>query len=136
VFLSAVLEHCPEPADLLAELNWLLKPEGRLLLSAPHFHHVHGEPHDYYRFTGFGLRHLMESQGFRVLRIVPVGGLIGFGATLLSTGFWAVAGGWRGLWTPAYHLHRLWVAATYRLDRLIDTSRKFALGYLALGEKP
>jgi SAM-dependent methyltransferase len=135
VFLSAVLEHCPNPADLLTELNRLLKPGGRLLLSAPHFHHLHGEPHDYYRFTRFGLNHLMGSAGFRVTSIVPVGGLIGFMSTLLSTGFWAVIGGCRWLWGGAYHLHRGWVALTYHMDRMIDTSRKFALGYLALGEK-
>ena len=35
---------------------------------------IHGEPNDYWRFTKFGLKHLFEEAGFKILCIDRVGG--------------------------------------------------------------
>lgn len=69
-----VLEHVEEPAALLVEARRVLKPGGSLILTAPHIWNEHEMPHDYYRFTRYGLRHLLETAGFRIVEIRPMAG--------------------------------------------------------------
>ncbi len=71
---TQVLEHVREPKALLAELFRVLKPGGRLLLTAPQGWYEHQTPHDYFRFTSFALRYLLEKAGFKVEELEPIGG--------------------------------------------------------------
>ena len=50
---------------------------GRLWLSAPLFYEEHEAPHDFFRYTQFGIRHLLESARFRVLSIQRLEGYLG-----------------------------------------------------------
>lgn len=61
-----VLEHVPDPALFLGEIRRVLKPQGRLLLTMPFMFEQHEVPLDYQRYTEFGLRRLLETQGFEV----------------------------------------------------------------------
>ena len=58
------LEHVREPARVLCELARTLAPGGRLLLIAPHEWEEHQQPHDYYRYTRYGLEYLLRQAGF------------------------------------------------------------------------
>ncbi len=69
-----VLEHVPKPSVLMAEMCRVLTPGGTLVLTAPHIWGIHEEPHDYFRFTPFGLRHLAESAGLTVEQVTPLAG--------------------------------------------------------------
>ncbi|MBI3536080.1 MAG: methyltransferase domain-containing protein [Chloroflexi bacterium] len=71
---SQVLEHVPEPSALLREAHRVLKTKGQLLLSAPMYWHHHEDPFDFYRYTRYGLSHLIESAGFQIVQIVQQGG--------------------------------------------------------------
>ncbi len=68
------LEHVRKPARVIEELGRTLRPGGRLLLIVPHEWEEHQQPHDYFRYTRYGVRYLLESAGFRDIRIEPVGG--------------------------------------------------------------
>jgi SAM-dependent methyltransferase len=104
VVLTQVLEHLPEPAEVLAELHRVLKPGGNLWLTAPLFYAEHERPYDYFRYTQFGLRHLLEAAGFTVLEVEWLEGYLGtlsYQARLMSRTLPASAaaygGGARGL---------------------------------------
>src|SRR5215212_3077203 len=87
VVLTQVLEHLPDPATVLAELHRVLRPGGTLWLTAPLFYAEHEKPYDFFRYTQFGLRHLLEGAGFTVREIEWMEGYLGtlsYQARLLS----------------------------------------------------
>jgi SAM-dependent methyltransferase len=77
IFCNQVLEHLPEPAAALTELHRVLKPSGRILLSAPLYYPEHQVPYDFYRYTRFSLRRLFEGAGFEIERIDWLEGYFG-----------------------------------------------------------
>ena len=62
VLLTQVLEHIPEPATVLAELNRVLKPGGTLWLTAPLFYAEHERPYDIFTLHRYGLRHCARAR--------------------------------------------------------------------------
>ena len=90
VLCTQVIEHVPRPWDALAELARVLAPGGTLVLTAPHLSVVHEAPHDFYRYTKYGLASLCERSGLEVVEVSPTGGLLTFlghgaSAALMST---------------------------------------------------
>lgn len=61
---TEVLEHIPEPRQLLAQAYRSLRPGGRLLLTAPFAARWHFIPYDYWRYTPSGLDLLLRDTGF------------------------------------------------------------------------
>lgn len=78
VICTEVLEHLPDPRLCLREVVRVLSLGGYVYVTAPMLWSLHYEPHDYYRFTGYGLRVLAEEVGLEVLRVEPIGGLLSF----------------------------------------------------------
>jgi SAM-dependent methyltransferase len=78
VLCTQVLEHVPEPRHVLMEIHRVLKPGGRLFLTAPQSWHQHQKPYDFYRYTSFGLQYLVEQAGLSVESIDPMGGYFWF----------------------------------------------------------
>ncbi len=74
VLCNQVLEHVPEPGRAVGEMARVLKPGGHLILTAPHIWGIQEEPHDYYRFTPYGLRYLGERAGLEVVAVRPLAG--------------------------------------------------------------
>lgn len=135
VFCSQVLEHDPAPAALLAELRRVLKPGGVLLISVPHLSRIHDAPHDYFRFTAYGLRELLTAAGFDVETITPAGGFLVFLKHNLNVALLAVfeslpvikilAAACACLTTP------VWAA----LDLVLDPGGIFPMNYFARARK-
>lgn len=74
VMATQTLEHVADPAFAVGEFRRVLKPGGVLILTAPFYWPLHEEPFDYYRYTKYGLLHLLESHGFSVHEIRADGG--------------------------------------------------------------
>jgi SAM-dependent methyltransferase len=73
-FVLEVLEHVVSPDLAISELRRVLAPRGVLVLSTPFLFEIHEGPHDYYRFTEHGLRHLLR--GFDDCTIVRRNGYL------------------------------------------------------------
>jgi SAM-dependent methyltransferase len=74
VLCTETLEHIAEPGAFLRETARVLRPGGRLFLTAPLQFREHQEPHDYFRYTRHGVRRLLDAAGFAVESIDPEGG--------------------------------------------------------------
>jgi ubiquinone/menaquinone biosynthesis C-methylase UbiE len=74
VFSSQVIEHVEDTHAMISELNRVLVKDGFAILSLPFTWQLHEEPHDFYRFSKYGIRYLMEVKGFEVLEINANGG--------------------------------------------------------------
>lgn len=136
VFCSQVLEHEREPAALLAELHRVSKPGAALVLSAPHLSRLHDEPHDYYRYTGYGLRSLAEGAGFSVEEVDVAGGMLSFlGHTTAVFGL-AVLGPVPIIGALARFKLRVVSPICAALDRALDPRGVFALNWMLWGRKP
>jgi SAM-dependent methyltransferase len=74
VVTISVMEHLHEPQLFLSETFRIMKKGGNLILQVPWQWHIHEGPHDYYRYTPYGLQYLLEKAGFTVHEIVPTTG--------------------------------------------------------------
>ncbi len=125
------LEHVREPACVVAELARVLKPGGSLLVVAPQEWEVHQAPHDYWRYTRYGVRYLLERAGFAQIRVLAAGGFF----TLLARRLLNALQFFRGLWfvvaALALAIPALVLPAFDRLDR----ERNFTLGYICTARR-
>jgi len=71
VIMTEVLEHLREPKFVLGEIFRILKKGGVLLLTTPMTWPLHEVPNDFFRYTCFGLRYLLEEAGFIDIKIKP-----------------------------------------------------------------
>lgn len=133
VLSTTVMEHLERPQDAMNEMARILKPGGHLILSVPLFWHLHEEPRDFFRYTKYGIAHLMRSSGLEVAEIQPLSGFVVMAAAEFC--YWLEAitfptplariaqsiaqnGGW--------FLHR----------RGWDRTEAFTWLYIAVGRKP
>jgi SAM-dependent methyltransferase len=132
-----VLEHVPDPFRAIGEIYRILAPGGTLIVSVPHLSHLHDEPHDYYRYTQYGLTYLLEQAGFTVTHLHQRGGLFSFlghqvSSIMLGT-LWRVPVVRRITWfLNSWLITRL----CYRLDMIFSQWGIFASGYTAVARKP
>lgn len=75
VILSDVLEHIRKPEELIAEIHRIMKPNGKFILNIPFFYWLHEQPFDYFRYTQFALKSMLEDAGFTVMKLEPMGGV-------------------------------------------------------------
>ncbi len=69
VVVGEVLEHVHAPHVAIDNIHRLLTPGGSLILTTPFIFPIHDRPHDYFRFTHYGLELLLRD--FHEVRITP-----------------------------------------------------------------
>jgi SAM-dependent methyltransferase len=129
------IEHLREPGRALGEMSRTLRPGATLLIAAPHEWEVHQAPHDYFRYTRYGLAYLLERAGFDVVEMRPAGGYFRLLARRLLNGLQFFTGGVRWLFfIPAAILLVPPALVLPWLD-FLDTDKNFTVGYVCTARK-
>lgn len=68
ILCTEVLEHLHSPWIAISEMKRVLKPGGKLILTTRFIFPIHEAPHDYYRYTEYGLKHLFKDWNIRELQ--------------------------------------------------------------------
>jgi SAM-dependent methyltransferase len=84
VILSEVIEHVVNPMQALLEIQRVLKKGGLLFLTWPFMHPLHELPHDYARYTEFGMNHLLQKSGFQLETLTRRGDFITLGLAMIE----------------------------------------------------
>jgi len=71
--MISVLEHLPDPASALKEARRITKKGGVFITITIQNYRLHDIPFDYFRYTRFGLKKLLEGSRFKVIKITPLG---------------------------------------------------------------
>jgi len=67
VVTNQVFEHVFNLDIFLFEVNRVLKKEGKLLMTVPFVWDEHEQPYDFAQYTSFGLKSLLEKNGFEIV---------------------------------------------------------------------
>jgi SAM-dependent methyltransferase len=148
VFCTQTLEHIRVPLNVLEEFYRVLKPGGQLWLTAPLYYEEHEAPHDYFRYTKFGLAALLEQAGFAVKRLDWLEGYYGtlayqlrLAACSLPRHPWFYGRGITGvMWAAVIWLGRPLCALLSALFSRLDVKRKVtfaghAINYLVVAQR-
>jgi len=129
-----VLEYVTRPQAALSEIRRVLKRGGKLILATPFLHRA-DTPHDYWRFTEYGLRYLLQQTGFDVVWLRAQGSALGVAVNILKYAIYAQPAGWRRRWLG--YTARPVLSLLWRLDgptaRRLTVLATFSTGYLAMG---
>jgi ubiquinone/menaquinone biosynthesis C-methylase UbiE len=74
ILSTQVLEHVEYPEKAASEMCRVLKEGGHVLATVPQWNELHEEPHDFWRYTCFGMKSLFERNGFKVIAFEQTGG--------------------------------------------------------------
>ena len=143
VLCTEVLEHVPEPIRAAMEFSRIVKPGGKLILTAPLGSGLHQEPYHFYGgYTPHWYRRFLSDAGFEEIQIEPNGGFFSFYGQecmrfLLALAPWR---GWRQLcWLPYWCFGLPWclsvVILSKLLDRLDPVPGGFTVGYHVLAKR-
>jgi SAM-dependent methyltransferase len=133
----SALEHMARPWVVLGEMRRICRPGGRIVICVPHLSRLHEEPHDYFRFTPYGLAALGRSAGLHVDQVETVGGLFSMLghqiSTIVLTLGWVVP---LVRWLVFALNFFLVVWPCVMLDRLLRAHVKFPLNVIAVFRVP
>ena len=68
VLSNQVFEHVFNPNEFLREINRVAKIDGLFLITVPFVWDEHEQPHDYARYSSFGLKYILDENGFEIIQ--------------------------------------------------------------------
>lgn len=75
IIISELLEHVPDPENVIMEAFRVLKKGGKCFITIPFLYRVHPDPEDHQRWTDFKLANVCKRIGFNILELRPMGGV-------------------------------------------------------------
>ena len=136
----SVLEHLCEPQMMLNEAFRILKPGGSIVLQVPWQWWIHEAPYDFFRYTPYGLRYMLERAGYVNIVVQSQSGY--FTTTVLKWNYFTgrlVRGPKPLRWLIMAALVPLWYVGQKLAPFLDKLDRNWALessGYYATAKKP
>jgi SAM-dependent methyltransferase len=130
-----VLEHTSDPGRVVAELARVLDRGAPLLLVAPQEWGVHQPPHDYFRFTRYGLESLLTRSGFERLEIRPAGGFFTLLGRRVLDSVLYFQGGARWLLLPFVAALAVPAGLLVPLLDFLDREKNTTLAYICVARK-
>jgi SAM-dependent methyltransferase len=133
---TAVLEHLEEPEQAIRECFRVLKNDGFAIYSVPFIWHLHEEPRDFFRYSEYGLRHLFEKSGFKVIEIFP---LSGFAVTFIQLHLYLVKGKLDKGIIKRLGVFRLYLYMCTKFGLFVnryDNSKQLTWMYTVVAQKP
>ena len=130
ILCMVVLEHTRNPRQVLLEFARVLKSDGMLVMVVPFLWEEHQIPHDYFRFTRYGVHSLFESSSLRLDLLSPIGGFFWLCARR-SVGLLSFfQRGWRWMLFPflAPFFGLLFPLILYFMDDM-DQEKNYSLGF-------
>lgn len=114
VLATEVFEHVFEPERFLSEVSRVLKPGGKLLITVPFAWPEHEQPFDYSRYTSFGLKYILEKNGFQIILQRKTGNFVLAIGQLINEYFYEVFIQYR----PVYQISRITIFPFLTLSTL------------------
>ena len=84
---TEVLEHCPNPQEILDEVARVLQDDACFFMTVPFIWNLHEVPYDEHRYTPFSLKRYLENSNFEIVEMKGFGGWNSFLG--LSLSLWA-----------------------------------------------
>lgn len=82
ILCTEVLEHLHSPEIAINEMKRVLKKNGTLILTTRFIFPIHDSPHDYYRYTKYGLLHLFRD--WEIIELIEEAGTVKTMAILIQ----------------------------------------------------
>ncbi len=90
VLCTQMLDDVPQPGEIFSEAARVLRPGGVLILTVGLMYPVHDPPHDFYRFTRYGLEYQAKRAGLTPEHFQASGGAWLAAGTLVVQRIWAL----------------------------------------------
>jgi len=136
ILCMVVLEHTKNPRQVLVEFARALKEGGTLRLVVPFLWEEHQTPHDYFRFTRYGVAILFDSLPLGIELLRPMGGFFWVCArrAVNLLGFFQKGWKWVLFVLLAPFFGFLIPLILFSLDAL-DREQNFSLGFVVRATK-
>lgn len=147
VLCTEMLEHVPEPIEVISEFARILKPGGRLILTAPLGSGIHQEPFHYYGgYTSYWYEKFLPAHGFMRVSVQANAGSFRFfsqealrflqSSRPFRLGMPLVLEiAWTPVWMFLVPVLGLLVPVTCAFLDRFDTEKRFTVGYHVTAEK-
>ena len=96
---AELLEHVPDPKEVLKEIHRILKKNGIALITVPFMYPIHADPHDYGRYTENYWQNVIKEIGFSEINTKRQGGIFSIGALMIQHIFRAKKKSWEPIQT-------------------------------------